>query len=222
MSTSFLPIKDNLHHAYVFFGHIDACIHSFKAWQEKEGITDVHIFEYETLGIDNVREFNTHATARRNAPTFLIITCDGIGLEAQHALLKTFEEPSPHTHILLIIPGYVSLLPTLLSRIHTIQSSDPSYTQDIYPVSDFLSDTPAVRLDTLKKLFSTKSKRNVSRRDVYALCAEIESLTKKHTELRHQLSNVYFVMKYIHINGSSPKMLLEYLSLILPSRTLPK
>ncbi len=56
----------------------------------------------------------------------IIENAHALTIEAQQALLKTLEEPSPHTCIILTIAHKAALLPTLYSRLTTIALRQPS------------------------------------------------------------------------------------------------
>ena len=47
-------------------------------------------------------------------------TLGKFSLDAEHALLKIFEEPKKNTHFFLIVPDKNALLPTLVSRFYFI------------------------------------------------------------------------------------------------------
>ncbi len=80
---------------------------------------------FATLGIDDARELShtqLMKTAEGSVAVFLIET-EFMTREAQNALLKTLEEPSPRTHFILVTPHPQLLLPTLRSRLEYLESS---------------------------------------------------------------------------------------------------
>lgn len=71
----------------------------------------------EIITVEQLRDFlnltGTRATTER---FFLISPADAMNTAAQNAFLKTFEEPKPHYHFLLLTEHPGALLPTILSR----------------------------------------------------------------------------------------------------------
>ena len=92
---------------------------------------DVHVVATEGLSIkvDEVRELVLEASA---APTqgrwrvIIIEDADRLTEQANNALLKTLEEPVPHTVWLLCAPSVEDLLPTIRSRTRQVQLVTPS------------------------------------------------------------------------------------------------
>jgi DNA polymerase III subunit delta' len=92
---------------------------------------DVHIVATEGLSIkvDEVRELVLEASA---APTqgrwrvIIVEDADRLTEQANNALLKTLEEPVPHTVWLLCAPSVEDLLPTIRSRTRQVQLVTPS------------------------------------------------------------------------------------------------
>ena len=79
--------------------------------------------KFETLTIDDAREIKEiHASKPLSAesPRVFVIEFHGITREAQNALLKVLEEPAPNNFFFLIMPSFDVLLPTLRSRLHTL------------------------------------------------------------------------------------------------------
>jgi DNA polymerase-3 subunit delta' len=91
---------------------------------------DVHVVSTEGLSIkvDEVRELVLEASA---APTqgrwrvIIIEDADRLTDQANNALLKTLEEPVPHTVWLLCAPSVEDLLPTIRSRTRQVQLVTP-------------------------------------------------------------------------------------------------
>jgi DNA polymerase-3 subunit delta' len=74
--------------------------------------------------IDAVRDLETECNFRPvegNARIFIIEEADRLGDASSNALLKTLEEPSPRTHIVLVTSRPAGLLPTIRSRCQTIR-----------------------------------------------------------------------------------------------------
>ena len=100
---------------------------------------DVHVVSTEGLSIkvDEVRELVLEASA---APTqgrwrvIVIEDADRLTEVANNALLKTLEEPVPHTVWLLCAPSVEDLIPTIRSRTRQVQLVTP----EAAAVADYL------------------------------------------------------------------------------------
>lgn len=80
-----------------------------------------------SIGIDEIRQiqfFLSRKPIQTDHNTVIIHQAHLLTLPAQHALLKTLEEPPPGTLIYLVTTQPNSLLPTILSRVQIINSSD--------------------------------------------------------------------------------------------------
>ena len=89
------------------------------------------------LDIDDARkivEFNSQKSfGVALGKKVIFIEMNGAGHQAQNALLKTLEEPSPNTYFFILIPKVSLLLPTIKSRVQ------------IYGVEDFLKKMMGIR-----------------------------------------------------------------------------
>lgn len=124
--------KENLHHAYIVIGSIDLLrndLNNFIVGDLNIKIIknpDILYFEYNTLGVDDTKDLieiqNMHSfydnkeDEIKNKKIF-VISLNMITNEAQNALLKVFEEPTPNTHFFILAPQNI-FLPTFLSRVH--------------------------------------------------------------------------------------------------------
>lgn len=71
----------------------------------------------QTIGIDQLRDFLSLTTSRETSERFFVITpADAMNESTQNAFLKSFEEPRPHCHFVLLTEHPGALLPTILSR----------------------------------------------------------------------------------------------------------
>ncbi len=71
----------------------------------------------QTISVDQMREFLALTNNRETSDRFFIITpADAMNDAAQNALLKSFEEPHPYCHFLLLTENPNLLLPTIRSR----------------------------------------------------------------------------------------------------------
>lgn len=80
--------------------------------------------EAQSIGIADVRNWQKELLLTPLASPYtigIIPNADLLTQEAQHALLKTLEEPPTHTKMYIESQTSASLLPTILSRCHIIQ-----------------------------------------------------------------------------------------------------
>lgn len=78
--------------------------------------------ERETYGIEDIRSLTQWTSQLREQPCAVLIEeSERLTEPAQHALLKTLEEGSPHLTMVLSAAGDQSLLPTIRSRCRIIR-----------------------------------------------------------------------------------------------------
>lgn len=115
------------HHAYLFIGAPDEGRKHFASFLEILGVEknnnpDVFTFELETFGIDDARHLSALSAEKAfGSKKVFLLSPQRFTLEAQNALLKTLEEPSPETHFFLVTRERGTLLPTLLSRVQILE-----------------------------------------------------------------------------------------------------
>ena len=100
-----------------------------------------------SIGIEDIRAIQ-HFLSRKptgsESYTVIVTEAHKLTLPAQHAFLKTLEEPPPGTHIYLVTDFSDQLLPTILSRCELIRTHNSSYPSNpTYPsyLPEFLSAT---------------------------------------------------------------------------------
>ncbi len=80
---------------------------------------DKKVKKGSSIGIEEIRFFQKTfylTPLQSKTKAFIIFNAQYLTIEAQHALLKTLEEPPLHTLIILTAVNQESLLPTILSR----------------------------------------------------------------------------------------------------------
>ncbi len=71
----------------------------------------------QIITVEQIRELLSLCNHKEIKERFFVITpADAMNEAAQNAFLKTFEEPSPHCHFVLLTEQPSALLPTILSR----------------------------------------------------------------------------------------------------------
>jgi hypothetical protein len=215
---------DELLHAYLIEGectHALSCLRDFleeKLHLQLRGNPDVHVIEVETLTIDDGRRLKAlssqHAVSA--SPKIFIVSLQGATREAQNALLKLFEEPTPRTHFFLITANAHTLLPTLRSRLHHV----PLYASTL-EVSDearaFLQASPAERLAVVKEIAMLKDKQRARMlvRDIGRALYARSPVEKQSALDRELLREIGMLEQYFDDRSVSLKLILEHIALRL-------
>jgi hypothetical protein len=189
-----------------------------------ENPLDTYIYEDDTLTIDVVRNaytfFSTNAFGGKGKVGHIRVRT--ATLEAQNALLKLTEEMSGGNRLFLHMSPH-TIIPTLRSRAHIVimdseRNSDikkPSKKKDT--TSEFLSSGPAGRLKLVQKYIKSKDHAEAGQfieKLAIAIRSDGSALSPKDTA--KALSVIHETRSALDRNGISIKLLLEYLSLILP------
>ncbi|KKT76849.1 MAG: polymerase III, delta prime subunit protein [Candidatus Nomurabacteria bacterium GW2011_GWA1_46_11] len=120
-----------------------------------EGLDTLHIIPDKSIGIDEIRQiqfFLSRKPTQSDHNTIVIHSAHLLTLPAQHALLKTLEEPPGNSLIYLITSTPDSLLPTILSRVQLIKQAF---------IKDF---STSITLQKSKELFVKLQKVGVGER----------------------------------------------------------
>lgn len=160
--------------------------------------------EVGALGIDEARELARWADLKPIAGQRKIAVwlAGSLNSEAQNALLKTLEEPFPHTYFFFILPNKGGLLPTLLSRARVHQDLARSEVA-LKASSNFWNLSVAEKLKLIKKLSAEEDKEPLRRL--------IKNLPEK-SATEFDAKRVLLAKRFASLRGSSPKLLLEWLT----------
>ena len=210
---------------------------------ETKGNPDLMERFYDTLGIDEARELKNVQTRAGfdGARKIFIIGADSFTHQAQNALLKTFEEPTAGTHFFIILPRKEMLLPTLLSRVLVVSCSTAQTDETKELAEKFVGATLEGRFAIAKKMAEKKAGLNavtdsvartgtavpvlgktIDREIFRRMLDHIERILYTRTAGKRDdaTSNIFreiFQAKtYLSNPGSSPKMLLEHIAIVLP------
>jgi len=103
--------------------------------------------EMHSIGITEVRAFQKQLTLTPYTSSHSVgIITEGelLTKEAQHALLKTLEEPPPKAKLIILAEQSELLLPTILSRCHVLQEIYTSISEEQKQAIDkILSEVPS-------------------------------------------------------------------------------
>lgn len=193
-----------MHHAILFLGEraeVDKKIDSLGL--KLLGNPDVFIVDKESIGIDDARLLSERALEKAfGDEKFFILKIQRITNEAQNALLKTLEDPTPGTHFVLSAKEAGIFLPTLLSRLQ------------IERVGGELEDSEAKKF--LKK--GIKQRLDYAKKFSASLPDFLDSLLlelrKKGVSLK-QLDEVMGFRNYARDNSVQARLILEHLALVI-------
>ena len=179
---------------------------------------------FERFGIDEARSLAELAGLKNVGEATFFIATASLTTEAQQALLKLFEEPQAGTMFVLLLPRG-SLIATLRSRMmpyprptHNKQGSTLlGQARSNLAVKKFLAASQKERSAEVAKLL--KDEENVRERVrefLDALEAELHPAIKKQ-EVREGMQDIAKVRSYLGDRSPALKMLLEHLTLSLPT-----
>lgn len=215
---------NTLHHAYIIFGQNN----SVSDFQVKLAtlIKDNHPLEIESsaefafdnLSVENVDEIVRAAriVPKPNHARVIVVKAAGLGTAAQHALLKTLEEPIPNTYICIYLSHVIPLMPTVLSRVRIVQNAT-NQTQE-KEVKDFIKSSQAERLEMTKAMLADYDKEKISKSDIINFLETAINQYKanfKGEATDARLKSVLLVETYMRDTNASLKQCLELLALSL-------
>lgn len=147
------------HHAYFYAGDIEEGIQASLAFGERElelsgvGNPDIITLRYGLFPVEEARGISDIASRAplRGEHKLITVATARIFHEAQNALLKVFEEPSPGTFLVLIVPSEGNIIPTLRSRLLPLPGTEAS--GDLSPFAqEFIKADGASREKMIAKL----------------------------------------------------------------------
>lgn len=219
-----------LHHAHVVEGSYDTIAPALVLALAKhlgintKGNPDLVVNFYESLGVDEARELKG-AQVRAGfgvARKIFVIGTNSFTREAQNALLKTFEEPTEGTHFFVILPRAEMLLPTLRSRVSMVFSGSVSIEDESKVLAEkFLDASLEGRFAIAKKIAEKKSGEMVDRELFRRILDHIERILytrtagKRDDETASIFREIFQSKTYLADRGSSPKMLLDNIAILI-------
>lgn len=214
------------HHAYIFIGTPNESSRStvMKYLEHSDlgpEFSDFHSKTVETFTIDDARDLKQFVSQKSQTKDKLVVLIETVHFshQAQHALLKTLEEPYQGITIIFITPHEHLLLSTLKSRviIHYLASQEIISPID---VKVFERVTPVKRLHMvdgfLKKIKDDEGIHQTSRDDASSFLNAYESYLYSLggvLKRRKEYDAIFFAKEYITDQGSSIKQLLEYVAI---------
>lgn len=219
--------SEKLHHAYLIEAVDKSLVGRLVTILEKrfaissKGNPDFLVLYRDTFGIDESHELirlQVHRVAE-GLQKLIVIYTGSITKEAQNALLKVFEEPTPSTHFFLVVPSLGSILPTLKSRLMILGNSDFSESVD---AREFLAFSVSERFSWFEKLVEhpeDEAERSEKQTAILALMNGIEVEVSKldfRDRKEEVIAAVLQARKYLHDSSMSAKLILGALATSLP------
>lgn len=216
---------NDLHHANLLIAQGDpySFIASFARERlgfEPKANPDFLLVDGSLFGIDEARRLEEWALGKPLLGEVKVcaVISDSITFEAQNALLKVLEEPPLGTYIFLALPSLGGLLPTFLSRIRILEGSFSGQSKDksLAKAEKFLKESVSGRLSMVRSL----SKKE-DRAELQDLLSSLERayheafLSEPRANRSQNMEKILMAKIFASGRGSSPKMLIEWLSCML-------
>ncbi len=226
-------IKNNaLHHAYCILGNQNEIVGELEKIFKKElnfSINNNPDFWYGEFDVMDIEDGRKIKDLHQNKPVLndkkiFVVCANFITEKAQNAMLKLFEEPRGDTHFFLIIPSLNNIISTLRSRFFIIDSNC-SCDSDV-DIKKFLNKNIGGRLEDIKELCESVSDEEKSKIEIINFINRLETelknkiniskITKEELKLFEEIEKV---RQYASEQSPSLKMLLEYLAIIIPTKS---
>ncbi|MBT3250101.1 MAG: hypothetical protein HN846_04355 [Candidatus Pacebacteria bacterium] len=163
--------------------------------------------DQETISIENIRDITSelsYASHLGKPRAFILIAADQLSAAAQHAFLKSLEEPPANTLLLLVSSAKNKLLSTILSRcisrIHSSTTESISLENLPTELEDLLNDSKRTSYKQLIELSNKYKDRDQALQIIQQLLFIIQQQrtnTKQKVKLQSHLLNT---LSNLHAN----------------------
>lgn len=231
-----LFFPENLYHSYVIQGDPNIIAKDLFEYFIKKKIIyrdspDLFQNKYTTFSIDDSKVIKEWFFSKETIGNkkFCILGVDFINREAEKSLLKILEEPRQNTHFFIISPNVKFISETILSRVQLIILDEKE--EDLINRSEaikFVNASLSQRLEIIAQMIKKNDNSTDSgeiRVRALKLVNEIEReiyIKKQGQEKsffeRMALEELHKARVYLNSSGSSPKMILESLALIIEAK----
>ncbi|MCX6755229.1 MAG: hypothetical protein NT068_01645 [Candidatus Nomurabacteria bacterium] len=206
---------------------------------------DFYNISVDTFKMEDAENFKSSANQKSfsndlNTKRIFIVSANNFLHNAQNTLLKIFEEPKINTHFFLITPDKEVFLPTILSRTYFISLKSETG-DEIKEADKFIKMNLSARLEYIKELVkgkdeeeephpdpllkgegvNTDSPRAKALKFLSALEVIISNTKEPHPdpllskEREKVIEQIFSVREYLRQPGSSTKMLMESIAILL-------
>ncbi len=216
-----------LHHAYLIEGERELIIPEIKTFVQSMGVStegnpDFSHIHLDTIKVEDARNFKSLTLERgyTDGKKVFLVSSNSILLEAQNTMLKLFEEPIENTVFFVVVPDRNALLPTFISRFYFISSEGKG---DNTEAEKFIKMPMQMRINYIKDLVTVDDEDDIAadstRAKALKFLNELETeLHRSYTDQNFRISSFEQIMKVrklLRMPGSSPKMLLESIALMI-------
>ena len=208
------------HHA-VLIAHSERENISEALWNELSHDSLSHnYFKQTVLDIDTVRKIISFNNLNQSGNRIALISFHTATLPAQNAMLKILEEPRVGVSFILVTSNRENLIPTVISRVHEIKQKAENRKQNEEYAEDFFKTKPTERIDLsfVKEILNKEDEeKRKDREGVRNFILSLALFARDKKEIRgSDLIKIEECVSYASDASASGKMLLEYLSLLLP------
>lgn len=199
-----------MHHAYLLIGDTASAEEFLNSFLSERGVEvkaspDYFVWKEPLFGIDEARMLSVAAARRAfGERKIFFIAPQKLTLEAQNALLKTFEDPIDNTHFFLASREEELIIPTLRSRVEILKVGGIEEGSEI---KKFLSLAIKDRMAYVKKFVDAE--KNIS------VFLDNLMLFLRREEKFDDLKKVHEARKFSADRSASSRLILEHLSLVL-------
>lgn len=228
--TNLFPKK--LYHSYVIEGDPATLPFSLVKFLESKNYIekqnpDTFLQIYDSFTIEDSKKIKEWHSEKgvSSGKHVCIIGTKFINHDAERTLLKIIEEPSEDSHFFIIVPNSQVLLDTIISRVHIIKTNEGEDELDQKAAKDFLNNQKAKRIDMVAKIIDTHEDDIGSGGIRYSAIKFINGLEsiiyekwksdKNNKELLFSLEELSKAREYLSLPGSSVKMILEHIALVI-------
>ena len=223
---------DELYHSYVIEGDPTTLPFEILKFLEDENhiekqSADTFIQMYDSFTIDDSKKIKEWYSEKgiSKGKHVCIIGAKFINHDAERTLLKIIEEPGEQTHFFIIVPNSQVLLDTILSRVHLIKINESESKINIGDVEDFFKSSKTKRIDAIATIIDGHKDDVGSgglRYSAIELVNNLEKIIyekwkkdKNSEELQFSLEELRKARDYLSLPGSSVKMVLEHIALVI-------
>ncbi len=224
--------SDTLHHAYILLGQRDVVVPKIFTLLERlnlptKGNQNFSHQEFDSFTIEDGRNLKMSQSIRASAgdKKIFIYSISAFTHDAPHSLLKVLEEPTEGTHFFFVLENEHSLLPTLASRALILKDTESTDNKQFKKLAkEFYGATPKERLDSVSKFIEENEDEDnkfILRSQTHVFLNELERFIstqynkQDNKNSSHHLEEIFKARLYLSQSGSSVKMILEHLSLLI-------
>jgi DNA polymerase III delta prime subunit len=188
---------------------------------------DFLLIEKESFGIDDARDLERWATGKPLIGEIKVslVAAKSITFEAQNALLKVLEEPTLGTYIFIKLENLGGILPTFISRVRVLNIPKDNKRENIFDKNNtkdksynFFNSKIKERLSIIHSLSKKEDKDNmkeiIKNLEIISYQNYTSVITRDNSKTQ-AMKNILTAKIFAATRGSSPKMLLEWLSCVL-------